>query len=83
MFHAVSKCVNKGSQIDIISDPHAAGLSLDGLICHSLGFEIALAAYCPHPEEPHPLVRRLEGWPRVHALRPSFETRAREARSSG
>jgi hypothetical protein len=30
-----------------------------------------------------PLLRRLEGWPRVPAVPPSFETRAEEARSSG
>src|SRR5258708_10956335 len=45
-------------------------------------------AYCesPHPEEralPAAHLRcpvaRLEGWPRVHALRPSFETLASQA----
>ena len=28
----------------------------------------------PHPEEPRVFARRLEGWPRVHGLHPSFET---------
>jgi len=33
-------------------------------------------------EERRIFAARLEGWPRVHAVRPSFETRAK-ARSSG
>src|ERR1700722_18250262 len=33
----------------------------------------------PHPEE-HRAAMRLEGWPRVHTVRPTFETAAQRAR---